>query len=222
MLIEQLFAEAPLYAILDTSFRPELPCTTILEALLRAGIKVIQYRHKDAFRRAHFEQCVALARRAQEFGAAFLVSDRADVAELCGAAGVHLGQEDLPPEKARRFLDEGRIIGYSTHNWEQARRAATLPVDYIAIGPVFPTTTKSDPDPVVGLGMVSQVRALTTKPVVAIGGITMENAPAVLAAGANAVAVVRDLLAAPDIEERARRFLKVLRRGQQSEARSQN
>ena len=211
MLIGQLFAEAPLYAILDTAVRPELPCATILEALLRAGIKVIQYRHKDAFRRAHFEQCVALARRTGELGGMFLVNDRADVAELCGAAGVHLGQEDLPPEKARRFLDEGRIIGYSTHNWEQARRAATLPVDYVAIGPVFPTTTKSDPDPVVGLGMVSQVRALTTKPVVAIGGITMENAPAVLAAGANAVAVARDLLAASDIEDRARQFLKVLK-----------
>ena len=106
MLIGQLFAEAPLYAILDTSLRPELPCATILEALLRAGIKVIQCRHKKPFRRLHFEECVLLARRAQEFGAAFLVNDRADVAELCGAAGVHLGQEDLPPEKARRLLGE--------------------------------------------------------------------------------------------------------------------
>ena len=219
MLIGQLFAEAPLFAILDTAVRPDLPPENILEALLRAGVKVIQYRHKERFRRLHFEQCASLARRAHQMGGVLVVNDRADVAELCGADGVHLGQEDLPPEKARRFLGEGRLIGYSTHNLDQARRAAGLPVDYIAIGPVFPTTTKRDPDPVVGLMVVSQVRALTNKPLVAIGGITMENAPSVLAAGADAVAVVRDVLAAPDIEERAREFLKVLKK--ESGARSQ-
>jgi thiamine-phosphate pyrophosphorylase len=94
---------------------------------------------------------------------------------------------------------------------DQARRAVALPVDYIAIGPVFPTATKKNPDPVVGLSLVSEVRALTNKPLVAIGGITMENAPAALAAGADAVAVIGDLLAAPDIEERARRFLQALK-----------
>ena len=197
--LEELFAKAPLYAILDTAARPELSCQAILEALLRAGVKVIQYRHKEKFRRGHFEECALLARRTREWGGAFFVNDRADVAELCGADGVHLGQQDLPPEKARRFLAAGRKIGYSTHNREQAQRAARSPADYIAIGPVFPTLSKQDPDPAVGLEGVSQVRAGTTKPVVAIGGITIENAPAVLAAGANAVAVIRDLLLAPDI-----------------------
>ena len=211
MLLAPLFASAPLYAILDTAVRLELPADAVLEALLRAGVRVIQYRHKEPFRRSHFEQCAALARRTREMGGAFLVNDRADVADLCGADGVHLGQEDLPPEKARRFLGAGRLIGYSTHTLDQARRAAGWPVDYIAIGPVFPTRTKKNPDPVVGLSMVSEVRALTNKPLVAIGGITMENAPSVLAAGADAVAVVRDLLAAPDIEQQARRFLQALK-----------
>jgi thiamine-phosphate pyrophosphorylase len=211
MLIGSLFAEAPLYAILDTAVRPGLPPEAVLEALLRAGVRVIQYRHKDAFRRSRFAQCVALARRTREMGGAFLVNDRADVADLCGADGVHLGQEDLSPETARRFLGDGPVIGYSTHTLEQARRAVALPVSYIAIGPVFPTATKKNPDPVVGLSLVSEVRALTNKPLVAIGGITMENAPAALAAGADAVAVIGDLLAAHDIEERARRFLKALK-----------
>jgi thiamine-phosphate pyrophosphorylase len=210
----QLFSQAPLYAILDTAARPDLPAEAVLEALLRAGVRVIQYRHKDAFRRSHFEQCVTLARRTRQAGGAFLINDRADVADLCGAHGVHLGQEDLSPEAARRFLGDSPPIGYSTHNLDQARRAAALPVDYIAIGPVFPTATKKNPDPVVGLSLVSAVRAITNKPLVAIGGITMENAPAVLSAGADAVAVIGDLLAAPDIEERARQFLKALKKSE--------
>ena len=220
MLIGSLFADAPLYAILDTAARPDLSPEAVLGALLRAGVRVIQYRHKDAFRRSHFEQCVSLARRTHQAGGAFLINDRADVADLCGADGVHLGQEDVSPETARRFLGASPLIGYSTHTLDQARRAAALPVDYIAIGPVFPTTTKENPDPVVGLSLVSEVRALTKKPLVAIGGITMENAPAVLAAGADAVAVMRGLLAAPDLAEleaRARQFLNTLERIQKSE-----
>ncbi|MBI1955591.1 MAG: thiamine phosphate synthase [Acidobacteria bacterium] len=209
--LAQLFRKNPLYAIWDTGLRPELSAVAVLEAWLRAGVKVIQYRHKGPFRRAHFEECAAMAKKARELGGAFFVNDRADIAELCGADGVHLGQADLPVEKARTFLAAGRMIGYSTHNLEQARRAAVLlPVDYIAIGPVFPTATKENLDPVVGLEVVSQVRSLTTKPLVAIGGITMENAAAVLRAGADAVAVIRDLVMAEDIEARARDFLAAL------------
>jgi len=218
-----LFTEAPLYAILDTTVSAALAPEAAVDALLRAGVRVIQYRHKDPFRRSHFAACAALARRVREAGGVFVVNDRADVAELAGAHGVHLGQEDLPPATARRFLGEARLIGHSTHTLEQARRAAELPVDYIAIGPIFPTQTKRNPDPVVGLELLSQVRALTKMPLVAIGGITMENAPPVLDAGADAVAVVRDLLASPDLEERARQFLRALKtRSQEPGVRSQN
>lgn len=221
VLIGQFFAEAPLYAILDSAAGPAPPAETAVEALLRAGVRVIQYRHKEPFRHAHVQECAALARKIHEAGGVFIVNDRADVADLSGADGVHLGQEDLPPEKVRRFLAEARLIGYSTHTLDQARLAATAPVDYIAIGPVFPTQTKMNPDPVVGLSLVSEARSLTNKPLVAIGGITMENAPSVLAAGADAVAVIRDLLAGPDLEERARQFLAALKaRSRNSEPRA--
>ena len=205
------FAEAPLYAILDTSIGPDLSCSASLEALLRAGVKVVQFRHKGEFRRVHFEQCLMLARRIHELGGRFLVNDRADIAKLCEADGVHLGQEDLPPEKARRFLGEGMVIGYSTHNLEQAQAACGLPVDYIAVGPIFPTSTKENPDPAVGLELITKIRSLTTKPLVGIGGITMENSRAVLEAGADAVAVIRDLLTAHDIEAHAREMLTALK-----------
>ena len=112
---------------------------------------------------------------------------------------------------ARLFLGEEACIGLSTHELEQLRRSLALPVDYIAAGPVFPTSTKQNPDPVVGLELLRQARPLTQKPLVAIGGITVENAPAVLRAGADAVAVIRDLLTASSIEARAREFLKALR-----------
>lgn len=183
------------------------------EALLRAGVKLIQYRHKGAFDRRHFDECARLAEASRQAGAMFIVNDRADVAVMCAADGVHVGQDDLPPEAVRRVIGAGgagKIVGYSTHNDAQVREAAALPVDYLAIGPVFATTTKQNPDPVVGLAGVAAARRATDRPLVAIGGITRENALAVLAAGADSVAVVRDLITAPDIESAARDFLRRL------------
>ncbi|MBI4442949.1 MAG: thiamine phosphate synthase [Acidobacteria bacterium] len=209
--LRELLAETPLYAILDTSVLTGRSSLEALEALLQAGVRVVQYRHKDAFRRTHLEECRELTRRAGERGCLLLVNDRADVADLCGAGGVHLGQDDLPAELARQLLGPDRCIGYSTHNLDQALAAEASSADYIAIGPVFATSTKIDPDPVVGLETVVLVRSATTKPLVAIGGITLENASAVLHAGADSVAVVRDLLTAPDIEARARQFVASLK-----------
>src|ERR1051325_4973431 len=123
--------ETPLYAILDTTLRPELSVIVIAEMLLRGGVRIIQYRHKGKFGRGSFEECCGLARRIHEAGGLFVVNDRADVAELCGADGVHLGQEDLPPDKARSVISSGKIMGYSTNNLEQAKLAGALPVDYI-------------------------------------------------------------------------------------------
>jgi thiamine-phosphate pyrophosphorylase len=211
--LQRLFREAPLYAILDTSLRPDLPLPKITESLLRAGVRVIQYRHKDKFGRKNFEQCQLLAQQMHAVGGVFIVNDRSDVAALCDADGVHLGQQDLPPGKARQFLGADSIIGYSTHTREQAALAESLPVDYIAIGPIFPTRTKQNPDPVVGLAMVSEVRKLTTKPLVAIGGITLADASSVLQVGADAVAIVSDLVSDSSIEQRVRQFLLTLPRG---------
>jgi thiamine-phosphate pyrophosphorylase len=205
--LRRLFRAAPLYAILDTSLKYPLPSSEVVAALLRGGVRVIQYRHKKKFSRANFDQCRALAEQVHAAGGVFLVNDRADVAALCGADGVHLGQFDLPPGKARAFLGPGKLIGYSTHRLEQARLADRLPVDYIAIGPVFPTRTKENADPVVGLSVVSEARRATAKPLVAIGGITLENAASVIVAGADAVAVASDLAQMPDIAARAQQFL---------------
>jgi thiamine-phosphate pyrophosphorylase len=138
------------------------------------------------------------------------VNDRPDVAALAGAAGVHVGQEDLEPEQARAVVGDKMWVGFSTHNLEQFRRAAATSADYIAVGPIFATASKENPDPVVGLELLRQVRPLTDRPIVAIGGVTLERAASVIAAGADSVAVIRDVLRARKPGERARRFLETL------------
>jgi thiamine-phosphate pyrophosphorylase len=136
------------------------------------------------------------AKAAAERGLTLIINDRVDVALAISAAGVHLGQDDLPPEAARRLLGDEAIIGYSTHNIAQAQFAATLPVNYIALGPIFKTVTKENPDPEVGLDGLRAVRdAIGDIPLVAIGGITMANAAAVIDAGADSVALISALLA---------------------------
>jgi len=191
-----------LYAILDTKLAPS-PIETA-EAMLAGGVKLLQYRHKGEFARKHWEHCCRIAEMARHAGATFIVNDRVDIALMAGADGVHLGQDDLPPEAARRIA--GRlIIGVSTHYPAQTTAADALPVDYIAIGPVFATSTKENPDPVIGLNGVAAARMVTRKPLVAIGGITRENAQSVLGAGADSVAVARDLMQG-DIAEFVRRL----------------
>lgn len=178
--------------------------------LAAGGIRLVQLREKEASPRDfyhHARDAVAIAR---ELGVVVLINDRVDIALAVGADGVHLGQDDVPPEKARELLGPDRLIGFSTHSLEQAIEADDLPVDYIAIGPVFPTRTKEKPDPVVGIEMVRAVRARIRKPLVAIGGITVETAPRVIAAGADAVAVIADLVGAPDITARARQYVHAL------------
>jgi thiamine-phosphate pyrophosphorylase len=148
-------------------------------------------------------------------GALVIINDRADLAYVLGADGVHLGQDDLPPEAARRLLGERATIGYSTHNVEQAARAALMPVDYVAIGPVFATASKENPDPTVGLEGVRRAReAVGPLPLVAIGGIRPADARAVIEAGADAVAVIGALYADSDaalISDRTRELLRALR-----------
>ncbi len=130
-----------------------------------------------------------------------IINDRVDIALALGAPGVHLGQDDLPPEAARKLLGDEAIIGYSTHNVAQAIAAANLPIDYIAIGPIFETGTKKNPDPVVGLDGLRAVRdAIGDRALVAIGGITVENAPSVIEAGANSVAVISALLSGDPLD----------------------
>ncbi len=160
------------------------------------GASLIQLREKRMPALEFYEQ----ARAAQQYGVQLIINDRVDIALATGADGVHLGQDDLPPEAARKLLGPQAIIGYSTHNVDQAISATKLPIDYLAIGPIFSTTTKSDTAPVLGLDGLRAARdAVGGFPLVAIGGISLNNARDVIDAGADSVAVISALLTAPDI-----------------------
>lgn len=159
------------------------------QALLDAGIKILQYRHKPAWTQAAFDEAAEIARMADDAGSLFVINDRVDYARLLGAA-VHLGTEDLSPFAARRILGADPVVGFSTHNGRQLKDADEEQVQYLALGPIFSTGSKENPDPVVGLERLRKWRPLTSKPVVAIGGITIENATDVLNAGADSVAVI--------------------------------
>lgn len=159
------------------------------------GASLIQLREKRMPALEFYEH----ARAAHRNGVRLIINDRVDIAVAAGAAGVHLGQDDMPPEAARKLLGPHAIIGYSTHNIEQAINAIQRPIDYLAIGPIFSTTTKSDTAPVLGLEGLRTVRqAIGSFPVVAIGGITAANAREVIEAGADSIAVISALLSVPD------------------------
>ncbi len=199
-----------LYAIIDPALTGHRSPVAVSETLLAAGIRLIQYRNKQGSSRELFEISRQIAERARRAGAVFIVNDRADVALTANADGVHVGQEDLPVELVRRLVKPGRTLGYSTHGVGQVREADQSSANYIALGPIFPTQSKERPDPVVGLEGLREARKATRKPLVAIGGISVANARAVLEAGADSVAVMGDLLKAENIGERAREFLEVL------------
>ncbi|MDT5061968.1 MAG: thiamine-phosphate pyrophosphorylase [Acidobacteriota bacterium] len=173
------------------------------------GATFIQLREKHLSPREFYNQAKEALLVARSCGVRLIINDRADIALALKASGVHLGQDDLPPEAARELLGEDAIIGFSTHNVEQAIEAARLPVDYIAIGPIFETKSKENPDPVVGLDGLRRVRQSVGEiPLVAIGGIKRENIQETLAAGADAVAVISLLLATqPGIEDLTREIL---------------
>jgi len=177
--------------------------------LSAGGATLIQLREKHLAPRDFYREAEEALRVARARGASLIINDRVDIALALQADGVHLGQNDLPPAAAREILGERAVIGFSTHNVEQAIEAARLPVDYIAIGPIYPTASKENPDPVIGLeGLRRARRAIGRIPLVAIGGIRLENMSEVFEAGADAVAVISLLLADPKgIEERTREIL---------------
>jgi len=175
--------------------------------LSRGGASLIQLREKRMAAAEFHEQ----AKAAKQSGVQLIINDRVDIALAVGASGVHLGQDDMPPEAARKLLGPQSIIGYSTHNVDQAISAAKLPIDYLAIGPIFSTMTKSDTAPVLGLeGLRAVRRAIGEFPLVAIGGITSANAREVIDAGADSVAVISALLSAANITTATRSLLHFL------------
>jgi thiamine-phosphate pyrophosphorylase len=196
-----------LYAILDaTPAQSSESLIALANKLATAGVQLIQLRAKQLPSRQFQEIATALIAAAPTT-VKLIINDRPDIASLTNAAGVHVGQEDLPVEAARKLCPTPRWVGISTHNLEQLKAADRTSADYIAVGPIYPTTTKQNPDPVVGLDLIRAARKLTSKPLVAIGGITINSAPAVFQAGADSVAVISDLINAPGPSQRAREYL---------------
>jgi len=185
----------PVYPITDKRLAKSRSHAAILRELVRGGATLVQIRDKSTplgELLQDLRDCVAFAR---ERGVVLIVDDRCDLALSCGADGVHLGQEDLPPAAARLLLGRGRIIGFSTHNLRQVRTAAQLPVDYLGFGPVFDTATKASRWPATGIGALQRVCASTRRPVVAIGGIGPGRIREVLGAGAAGAAVISAAMA---------------------------
>ena len=211
----------PLYAIIDADLlnTSEL---AFAEMLAHSGVELLQYRNKQISPQNLFQICRNLAVSLRPRGARLIVNDRPDIAALAGAGGVHVGQEDLEVEQARVLCPHPAWVGVSTHTLEQVRHAAATSADYVAVGPIFATTTKRNPEPAVGTDFIRRARALTRKPLVAIGGITLENAEQVYSAGADCVAVIRDLAVATDPAQRARNFIALFSRLAGARTPSQN
>ncbi len=173
--------------------------TKQIKKLIESGAEFIQLREKSAATDSFYEDALNAVKVAHASGAKLIINDRVDIALATGADGVHLGQNDLPPEEARRVLGDEAIIGFSTHNLDQVIQATKLPIDYIAIGPVFETSTKNDTDPAVGLEGITRIREVIQElPLVAIGGINFNNFCDVLAAGADSVAIISGILTPPE------------------------
>ncbi len=223
-----------LYAILSADLLSSAEPEYIEEfavMLAKSGVGIIQYRNKNASARALLEVSSRISRALAGMNVRFIVNDRADIARLAAAGGVHLGQDDLPVDDARAIcekivpvgkganaaegdgpgISQKLWVGVSTHTLEQVRAAAATSADYIAVGPIFATATKQHHEAIVGTDFIRQARRLTTKPLVAIGGITVATAEEVFRAGADCVAVARDLICAPDPAARAFEYLAIVR-----------
>ena len=197
-----------IYPITDTRIS-KLSHVAQVEKLIEGGATFIQLREKYAAPQDFYEAAKLALKYARTHGVKIIINDRLDIALALGADGVHLGQDDLPPEKVRQILGKKAIIGFSTHNLEQAIRAAELPIDYLAIGPVYATKTKENPDQTVGLEGIEIVRkAVGDFPIVAIGGISYQNLQSIFDSGANAAAIISDLIGDADrIIEKMRLYL---------------
>lgn len=188
-----------LYAVIDTTYVSSGDLAKVASLIIEGGARLLQLRAKGIGAKAALEACRTLRPLAAEAGVLFIVNDRIDVAMICGADGVHIGQDDIPLHEARRLLGGSAIIGVSTHNVEEAVTAEGAGADYVSFGPIFPTRTKADADVTKGPGKLKDIRAAVNLPIVAIGGITEETAPLVIESGADSAAIISDILLSPDI-----------------------
>ena len=198
-----------LYVIIDPLDTGRDPLA-LTRAVLAGGARLLQLRLKTMVTGELLATATAVRELTAAAHATFILNDRADVARACGADGVHLGQDDLPVASARAVVGPDALIGFSTHSETQLAAARSVGADYLAFGPIFATTSKSAADPVLGCERLQTVRGLTASPLVAIGGITAATAPAVLAAGADAVAVIAAIVRAPDVERATAELLALI------------
>ena len=196
-----------LYIILDPSVCPARPLVDVLTTAAEAGASLFQYRNKTASMKDAYVEALALRQAAAKAGVLFIINDRCDLALAVDADGVHLGQGDLPLDLARQVMGPDRLIGISTHNPDQVRKATAGKPDYLGFGPIFKPGSKQGHDPVVGLEGLRAMRSLTSLPVFAIGGIQIDQAGEVMRAGANGVAIISAILKAPDISFAVKAFL---------------
>jgi thiamine-phosphate pyrophosphorylase len=187
------------YPIVDTATLIPRKITPLdaARAMVDGGARIVQFRHKQAFTRAIFEEARRVSEFCLEAGVLFVMNDRADLARLLNAA-LHIGQDDLVPADARTVIGDTLPLGYSTHNLKQLREGCAEPVDYLAIGPVFGTVNKQNPDPMVGLEVLGVIAAQCALPLVAIGGVTLENAQRLYDVGIHSAAIIGDLYALGD------------------------
>ncbi|HSS31319.1 MAG TPA: thiamine phosphate synthase [Nitrospiraceae bacterium] len=196
-----------IYVILDPSVCPDRSLTDVLKEAAAAGVRLFQYRNKSASMKEAYGEALPLRTIARDTGVTFIVNDRCDLALAVDADGVHLGQEDLPLDLARKVMGPDKLIGISTHNPDQVREATAGKPDYLGFGPIFKPGSKHDHDPVVGLEGLRAMRTLTSLPVFAIGGIQIDQAGEVMRAGANGVAIISAILKARDISHAVKSFL---------------
>ncbi|MEJ2246285.1 MAG: thiamine phosphate synthase [Acidobacteriota bacterium] len=197
----------PIYPITDKKLAKRTSHYSILKELVKGGARIVQIRDKSTPAAELFQDLKRCVEFASKRNVVLILNDRCDLVLCSGASGVHLGNNDLPPEAARSLLGRSRIIGFSTHSLQEVRRASFLPIQYIGFGPIFKTTTKENAFPVVGLQKLRQACTESAVPVVAIGGIGLTQIVKVLEAGASSVAVISDLMTAPDIARRMQEFL---------------
>lgn len=192
------------YILLDEQWSETISLVHVVQMAANVGVRLFQYRNKTDPMLDCFQKGLPLRKATNAAGATFIVNDRCDLALALDADGVHLGQDDLPLEFARQIMGPQKIIGVSTHRPEEVEAATREGADYIGFGPIFSTTTKADHEPIVGISGLKQARALTTLPIFAIGGITLDSIPAIQQAGGNGVAVASLIYNSVNVEETLR------------------
>ncbi|ADQ03845.1 thiamine-phosphate pyrophosphorylase [Caldicellulosiruptor owensensis OL] len=207
----KLFSTYTIYGMTAEKFSKGRSNIEVVKAMLGSGIKLIQYREKYKSLKEKYKECLEIRKLTEDYGALLIVNDNADLCQIVGADGVHLGQEDLPADEVRKILGDEYIIGVTTHKKEQVLKAKEDGADYVGLGPIFASFTKDNPHPPIGLEMVKWAAENSPLPFVAIGGIKEHNLKDVLANGARCICAVTEVVGADDIQKKIKSFFEILK-----------